>query len=920
MLTISRPLSAAQVRTYHAQEFSNARENYYTRGDTIRGQWHGQLATRWGLSGDVREEHVERLADGRHPITGERIVRHQTPRPYVNARGETVTPVAHRAAWDATFSAPKSVSLTALVGGDARVRAAHQASVRVALDAMEPYVQARLGRNLLAETTGQWVAATFEHDSARPVEGYAAPQLHTHVVVFNVTERPNGRTRALQPRELYKTQPYATAVYRAELATRLIALGYELERGPSGQPDISGYTPEYLEASSPRRQQIQDHLTHAGYRGAAAAQIAAHRTREAKRDVSAVSHDEMQRRHAALAEAYGHQPARVIQAARDHAARLEPHLPRITAHEAVTFAKARNFEREAVVDERALRGDAYSRAMGEVTVGAIAAAFEQRVAAGEFIGRAQPPGIPGRAFTTREMIELEAQSIQIMRAGRQTQPALVREGMGWDIQDPYARLSEAQRAAVDHIFASRDQVMALEGVAGGGKTTALAVVRDRAERAGYRVEGFAPTSRAAQQLAEAGLSTSTLQYHLMRHAENPGNSRRLYVLDESSLASTRQMHAFLERLTPRDRVLLVGDVRQHQAVDAGRPYQQLQEAGLDTARLDDIVRQQDPALKAVVERLSRGEVRDAIQQLDTQGRVHEIPDRDTRLTAMARAYAGDPDRTLVVSPDNHSRMEINHRIHAWMQTIGRVDVVEHHVRVLVPRQEITGADRQWAQQYQQGDVVRYTTGSKVLGLSAGTYARIHAVNASANLLTVRRTTGELVTYDPRRLQGVTLYRETDRAFAKGDRLQVTAPYRERGVANRELGTLEQIDASGHLRLRLDSGRRVAFTLEAHPHLDYGYAVTSHSSQGQTADRVVVHVDTAVAGEQLVNRRLAYVAVSRGRYDAQIYTNDKAQLGEALSREVSHRSALEPGRVPASPTRAVEPSAAQRHAPERTIAR
>src|SRR5262249_26988182 len=157
--------------------FGNARENYYTATDQIRGQWHGQLATRWGLAGEVRDEHFARLADGQHPLTGEPLVRHRTTCRYTNARGQTVTTMAHRAGWDATFSAPKSVSVTALVGGDARVRAAHEASVGAALQELERYVQARLG-NHPAEATGMWVAARFEHDSARPVEGYAAPQLH----------------------------------------------------------------------------------------------------------------------------------------------------------------------------------------------------------------------------------------------------------------------------------------------------------------------------------------------------------------------------------------------------------------------------------------------------------------------------------------------------------------------------------------------------------------------------------------------------------------------------------------------------------------------------------------------------------------------------------------------------------------------
>ena len=917
MLTISKPLSAAQVRTYHAEEFSNARHNYYTKGDEIRGQWHGQLARQWGLSGDVQEAHIHRLADGRHPITGEPLVAHQTAREYTNERGERVKTMEHRAGWDGTFSAPKSVSLTALVGGDARVAEAHRASVRVALDETERYAQARIGRNHPAETTGKWIAASFEHDSARPVDGYAAPQLHTHVVFFNVTERHNGETRALQPQELYKTQQYGTAVYRSELAARLTALGYEIERGRSGQPEIRGYSPAYLEASSPRRRQIQDYLEKTQRSGAGAAQIAAHQTREAKGDGS---HEEMQRRHHALAEIHGQEPDLVVQAARDRARRGEHHVPQMTARTAVTYATDRNFEREAVVDERALMRDALKRSMGETTVEAIKAEVAQRVVAGEFLPVEQPPSVPGRAFTTQEMVDLERDTIQAMRSGERDDLPLATSLTRHAVQQASPHLSEHQRRAVDRLLASRDQVVALEGVAGAGKTTALAAVREGAEWEGYRVEGFAPTSRAAQKLADAGITTSTLQRHLARPEVPHEGSKRLYVLDESSLASTRQMHDFLHRLGPQDRVLLVGDVRQHHAVDAGRPYQQLQEAGVATVRLDDIVRQQDPALKEVVAQLSRGEAHGAIQDLEHQGRVHEIADRQQRFTAIAHAYARHAEGTLVVSPDNQSRMEINETIHRHMQATGRVHHQEHHVRVLVPRQDVTGADRQWAEQYEPGNVVRYVTGSKAQALEAGEYARVAQVQAQDNRVTVMRHSGECVTYDPRRLQGVTLYREADRAFAVGDRVQFTAPYRERYVANRELGTLEQVDARGRLHLRLDSGRAVALTVDAHPHLDYGYAVTSHSSQGQTADRVLVHVDTERGGEQLVNRRLAYVAISRGRFDAQVYTDDKSQLGDALSREVSHRSAIESSHAPVAGARTLEPTSAGRQEAQLAIPR
>jgi hypothetical protein len=341
---------------------------------------------------------------------------------------------------------------------------------------------------------------------------------------------------------------------------------------------------------------------------------------------------------------------------------------------------------------------------------------------------------------------------------------------------------------------------------------------------------------------------------------------------------------------------------------------------METVHLDDIVRQRDPALKAVVEQLARGDVHAAVDSLQHQGRVHAVADRPQRFAAIAEAYAQAPDGTLVVSPDNQSRAEINQAIHRRLQATGRVQGQEHHVRVLVPRHDVTGADRQWAAQYESGDVVRYARGSRALGLAAGEYVRVVRHSAPDNRVTVARATGEHLTYDPRRLQGVALYREAARALAVGDRVQFTAPDAARHVANRELGTLDAVDTRGRLHVRLDSGRAVAITVQDPPHLDHGYAVTSHSSQGQTADRVLVHVDTTQGPARLVNRRLAYVAVSRGRFDAHIYTDDTARLGHALSRDAGKPSALDPSQAPTGPGHTVEPPAGGRRAEPRGLGR
>src|SRR5438128_3597384 len=388
-------------------------------------------------------------------MSGEQLVRHQTAREYVNRHGRKVSPMEHRAGWDATFSAPKSVSLTALVGGDERVREAHRESVGIALDELERYVQARIGGNLPAETTGKWVAAKFEHDSARPVDGYAAPQLHTHVVFFNLTETQDGETYALQPRELYKTQRYATAVYRSELATRLKDLGYEIERGKSGQPEITGYSEEYLAASSPRRQQIEEHLAKENQRGADAAQIAAHKTRQAKLELSP---EEMQERHQQMAEAFGNQPERVVAAARERAQRIEQDSPGVTAQSAVTFSKEKNLERDAVVEERELLRDALRRSMGDATFEEIKAEFEKRVEPGNFIEVEGKTSSPSRVFTTQEMIDCERDTIQAMYAGQDKHAPLVSFNTRREIEKKHPHLSQSQRAAVDQILASRDQV------------------------------------------------------------------------------------------------------------------------------------------------------------------------------------------------------------------------------------------------------------------------------------------------------------------------------------------------------------------------------------------------------------------------------------------------------------------------------
>ncbi|MGB0065728.1 MAG: MobF family relaxase, partial [Terracidiphilus sp.] len=572
MLKISKALSAGKLENYHRQEFTSPDQSYWSQGQTVQGEWQGRLAEKYSLAGAVGMEEFHRLSEGQHPTTGEQLVRHHKVHGYKTEDGKTVAPVEHRAGWDATFSAPKSVSLTALVGGDSRVREAHRMAVSTALGELERYTQARIGGNRPAESTGQFIVAKFEHDTARPVDGYAAPQLHTHAVIFNVTERADGivngkQARALQPQSLFESQQFATAIYQSELTFKLRELGYEIEPGRSGAPEIKGYSQEYLDASSQRQNQILEHMKQNGLSGYEAAEISAHTTRDKKQIQSPA---EVLAAHCKLATEFGNQPDRVVAEARERSRKKSiEHAPEKTqqvAREAVTFARERSFEREAVTDERALFRDALRRGMGETTHGQIRASIEARLASGEFQLISGRKHDSARQFTTTETIQAEKEILRQMLQGRGRAEQIMPVQQAVTHTAKYPIINSSQRAAAEEILTSRDRIQGLQGSAGVGKTTALKTVREAAEQRGMIVEGFAPTSRAAHQLRDAGINADTLQGFLARHKQ-PTPERHLYMVDESSLASTKQVRDFLAKLDPGDRVLFIGDTRQHQGVE-----------------------------------------------------------------------------------------------------------------------------------------------------------------------------------------------------------------------------------------------------------------------------------------------------------------------------------------------------------------
>jgi conjugative relaxase-like TrwC/TraI family protein len=903
MMTMSNALSAGQAETYYQQDYTSKKENYYSERGEVNGNWMGRLAEEWDLQGEVTSEQYARLVAGQDPNTGEQLIRFVPSREAVNNYGEEITTSEHRAGWDATFSAPKSVSLAALVGDDDRVRVAHRESVEKALEVFEGYIQARGGGNKPAITTGKMIAAQFEHTAARPdhENGYAAPQLHTHVVIMNLTKTDEGKIRSVQPLELYRTQQFATAIYRTHLAEKLQALGYQIEVDQrTGAPEIKGFSKEYLQEASPRReevkkeaQEMKERLEQEGAtvkEGAGLNQAAARTNRLSKR----FDHAEMRQRALEMDTRYDNQAKRTVREAIERGGlRLSQDEITKRAQEAVTFARDNATEREAVTDMRKVMADALRRNIGLTTYEAVATELRTRIERGEFVEiiRERKP----REATTQRMLEMEKSNIKTMLNGQAQHAPIVsndaRPTVDAIAERQQLKLNDNQRAAVEQILTSRDQIIGLQGGAGTGKTTALSVLREAAEKEGYDVRGFAPTTRATKQLAESGIQSETLQKFIRRRQEAPTNHNRLFVLDESSLASTRNLHKFFSRLEAQNKVLLVGDSRQHQAVEAGTPFEQFQKHGMATVKLSEIVRQRKPELKRTVEKLSAREMREAIDSLERQRRIVEIVNAMGRLKTIAGAYCESPENTLVVSPRNRERVQLNTLIHRQLQRDGKVSRDDHQMIVYVNRQDMTGTERTFANAYVPGeDIIRYNRASKVYSIEVGDYARVTAKNHKENEITVHFEKGRELTYNPQRLSGVSVYREAQREFAEGDRIQFRAPFTEKRVANGELANIAKI-GDEEIIVKLDSGREFSFEPEKFRHLDHGYAVTSHSSQGTTVDRVLINADTTES-RVLLNDRMGYVAVSRAREDAIIYTNSIEELRGALDRRVDKEMALE----------------------------
>ena len=879
-------------------------DGYYARGDPMHRQasrWRGEAARALGLHGPVKAKRFAQVLAGFVPGTGQRLGRLR--------EGEH----QHQPGLDVTFSAPKSVSVEALVYAPARTRArllnAHDGAVGEALEVLEgELLQTRgydreTGRRPRVRAHGM-VAATFRHIVSRNLD----PQVHTHAVVANMTRDAQKRFRSAEFTRIERSRKLLGAAYRAALQRRVEAMGYATVPTVVGAMpgfELAGYARGLLGAFSTRRRELLAYLSARGWRySAAAAQQATLYTRRAK--AAEPDREALGALWRARAAELG--AGRDARCVRGRGERAPGPRPPLSTHALVWRAMAHLEERHSVFGADALRAFALAHGAGAHGLEAIDAEVAALCRDGHLVEAAARRA--DRAFATARTLAAERRVLRTLREGHGAGAALADEA-AVGARLGAGALNAGQREAVRVALLSGDRLVGVQGHAGTGKTTML---RELCALADALVVGLAPSASAARVLErETGIAASTLQGFLTRYRDvgdglaTPralGQAREalggaLVVLDESSMVSTVQMAALLRIADALGvaRVVLAGDRRQLRAVEAGAPFALLQRAGMATAHMHEVLRQRDPALKSAVAHLiaerpglALGALGGGVIELSGDEDEPEDPP-----LAAARLWldldAPAREGAALLAPTHAQRARINAAVREGLADEGvlhgPVLTIERYVNL-----RLTRAQKADVAQYREGDVAVFHARVPPLRLRAGDACRVLGAQGPQVLLDHPDGKPRHIAPAGHIRYRLELFETEPMALRAGDRVRWTRNAPDHGLVNGERARIAAIGAK-RVRFVSEHGRDYALArsdAQLH-HLDYAYSSTVHAAQGMTCDAVIAVLDADQG--PVTDQARFYVELTRARDNVVLLTTDREALAEALETQSAEElSALE----------------------------
>jgi conjugative relaxase-like TrwC/TraI family protein len=846
--------------------------DYYDEQRHVQGEWHGRGAELLGLSGGVTREQFEAIREGLQPETGEFLrPRHSADRATNDGNEQSKA----RSLYDLTFSAPKSVSIQALVGGDERLVAAHDKAVREVLVESERYAATRVRADGANEDrmTGNWIVAAYRHDSSRELD----PQLHTHAVAANLSyDGVEGRWKALQASGLYERRTYLTEVYRNALARDVRGLGYEIEprRDAKGRDygfEIRGVSDELVEMYSQRsaqRDEAIEQFTEEHGRKPTNNEVAV-LVRESRADkLVEISTDLVREQQQARLSPEESHSLKHLYAESLERTRSTPNGP-FQAVESLEHAKEHLFERNSVVREHELMTEALRHNRGHVDLGQLRGTLEIEQTRGAILRS-------GNNVATRESLDREKHIIDLVDRGMRREERLG----GSHRYEPSEQLRAEQRHAIEKIFDSRDFATNLCGAAGTGKTAILQEIDRGLRDAGCEVVAIAPTRSAVEELQKVGFHDAmTISRLLEDRAAQFSLHDKVLIVDEAGMVSGRQMEGLLT-LAEREhaRVVFSGDTRQIQSIEASDALRILErESQMKSVSLTGVQRQTLPEYREAIQTLRHSPAQ-GFEKLEALGAVREVPfaERAQVVADTYREMTSEPSRRVLVVAATHE--EIGHVTHAIRDDLKERGQLGQSVLTdrYVPLQW-TQAQKVDLSSYREGQVLLFHRAVK--GIDK--HEALVVSRPEPNNLIARNERGEEKVLTAKQSCLFSVHERKPIEVAPGDKLLLTGNRRDSDfrATNGELVKVRSVD---HGRIQLEDGR----TLPAnYREFDHGYAVTAHRSQGKTVDSVIVSADS-------LKQELFYVAASRGRQEITVITGDREGLRESLGVSSARPSAIE----------------------------
>jgi len=919
-----------------------SKDDYYAKDSPEalkESRWFGYGAEKLGLSGVVESQDFTPILEGRLP-QGDVLGR-------VTKAGKQ-----HVSGWDFTFSAPKSVSILYELGGDNQVREAHDNAVNRILKHMQKELMVTRSYSpggAVYEQTNNLTAALFTHHSSRDLD----PQLHTHAVIMNATQRDNGDWRSLETKPLFQAKMVLGAYYRAELAQSLKTLGYDITLTHNdGRFEITGVPKELINTFSSRRLAIEKGLESSIVKDAKAAERVALNTRKHKsnQEHSELKHDWLDKS-APIFDVKTFVEHTKQRHSQDKKREDKEENQKNIALDAVNYAAKKLAEREAVFTKDQLFVEALVHSMGDINYQSIQSAITLLTKLNNSSQLISVEKDNQRLFTTHEALFLEKASIAIMKAGQgQVNPIFERKS----IENNLAKIDfrPGQGEAAVNILSTSDRISGVQGFAGTGKTFMLNHVREKAENQKMDVIGLAPTNVAVNELKDsAGIKSQTLARFLLqnkpilesknesknerkyikssenkndinnrssdkngtnnnnrenindKNGKNNNNktdfSNQLWVVDEASMISNRDMYELLKlsEIT-QSRVVLVGDKKQLPAVEAGKPFANLQNHGMQMSEMKSIVRQQVESLLGAVYLSIEGKIQQAIEKISPN--ITELPDREQRLQAVAKTYLDmskeQRDSTLVLSPANEDRVIINELIRNGLKGQGELNG-ENKTTHILTKIGMTNIEKTRATNYHQDMVIRFNKAYQSLDVKKDDYFRVVETDKYNNIVTLENKNGKSIRWNPKILgagkrNSVGVYQYDKRELLAGDHIRWTENDKERGVYNGDSATVVFIKGN-IMAYQNQKGETHQLNLsdQKNRHWDYAYTRTLYGAQGKTAEHVVMHGEDF--RKNLTNQKSFYVGISRVKNDLKIFVNDKSKYITAVQARMGEKtSALE----------------------------